>query len=60
MNKQTTSLIKNAKLFLSKRSPEILVGIGIAGMITAAVLAVRATPKALKLIKKEKIPYDRK
>lgn len=55
MNKQKiTSLIKSAKLFLSKRSPEILVGIGIAGMITTTVLAVRATPKALKLIEEEK------
>ena len=55
MGKQkTTSLIKSAKLFLSKRSPEILVGIGIVGMITTTVLAVRATPKALKLIEEEK------
>lgn len=35
-----------------KRSPEILTGLGIAGMITSTVLAVKATPKALRLIEK--------
>lgn len=39
---------------LQKHGPEILTSIGIAGMITAAVLAVRATPKALILIEEEK------
>lgn len=33
-----------------KHSPEILTGFGIAGMITTTVLAVKATPKALRLI----------
>ena len=31
-------------------SPEILTGVGIAGMITTTVLAVKATPKAMRLI----------
>ena len=35
---------------LQKHSPEILTGIGIAGMVTTTILAVRATPKALLLI----------
>lgn len=42
---------------LSKHSPEILMGIGVAGMITTTVLAVKATPKALKIceiVKEEK------
>ena len=39
-------------------SPEILTGLGIAGMITSTVLAVRATPKALKLIEQEKKKQD--
>lgn len=39
---------------LVKRSPEILTGLGITGMITAIVLAVKATPKALQLIANEK------
>lgn len=39
--------------FLSKRSPEILTGIGITGMVTSTVLAVRATPRALILLDEE-------
>lgn len=35
-----------------KHSPEILTGIGIAGMIMTTVLAVKDTPKALRLIEK--------
>lgn len=42
---------KAARNTASKHSPEILTGIGIAGMITTTVLAVKATPKALELIK---------
>ena len=45
---------KNARMWTSKHSPEILTGFGIAGMITTTVLAVRATPKALKLIEEAK------
>ena len=37
-----------------KHSPEILTGIGIVGMISTTVLAVRATPKALMLIEEKK------
>ena len=43
-------LFKNVKMSLSKHSPEILTSLGIAGMITTTVLAVKATPKALDLI----------
>lgn len=45
-----SKVIRDIRIGLSKRSPEILTGIGIAGMITTTVLAVRATPKALQLI----------
>ena len=41
---------KGIKHSVGKHSPEILMGIGIAGMVTTAVLAVKATPKALDLI----------
>ena len=41
---------KGVRTVLSKHSPEILTGIGIAGMVTTTVLAVRDTPKALRLI----------
>lgn len=44
---------------LKKRSPEVLTGIGIAGMITSTVLAVKATPKALYLIEEEKRKQNR-
>lgn len=36
--------------FTKNHSPEILVGLGIAGMTTSTVLAVRATPKATRKI----------
>lgn len=39
---------------LAKHSPELLTGLGIAGMITATVLAVKATPKAIKKMDEEK------
>lgn len=48
------NLMSNTRQFVSKRSPEILTGIGIAGMITTTVLAVRATPKVLQLIEEKK------
>lgn len=52
-----TKIEKVVKPFIKKASkygPEIAVGIGIAGMITTTVLAVRATPKALRLIDEAK------
>lgn len=52
MNRANLSkLFKDIQTVVSKHSPEILTGIGIAGMITTTVLAVKATPKALQLIK---------
>lgn len=50
MNKSVTKFIKTVKRGFGKRSPEILLGIGIASGITATVLAVKATPKALELL----------
>lgn len=49
-----STIIKSTKSFLGKHSPEILTGLGIAGMITTAVLAVKATPKAVELIEEKK------
>lgn len=48
-----STIFKGAQLWMSKHSPEILTGLGIAGMLTTTVLAVRATPKALKLIEEK-------
>ena len=50
MKLNVSKLCKDAKVMVSKRSPEILTGLGIAGMISTTVLAVQATPKALDLI----------
>ena len=51
MSKPTpTSFLKRMEATLTKHSPEILTGIGIAGMISTTVLAVKATPKALMLL----------
>lgn len=54
MNEKLTKAINSSKKFLGKHSPEILTGIGITGMITTTVLAVKATPKALILIEEKK------
>lgn len=37
----------------TEKSPEILVGIGLAGMLTSTVLAVKATPKAIEILEQE-------
>jgi hypothetical protein len=45
-----SNVAKNVQTFMVKRSPEILTGLGIAGMFTTVILAVKATPKALRNI----------
>ena len=47
-------IFKNITRTLSKRSPEILTGLGIGGMITSTVLAVKATPKAIALLEEKR------
>ena len=49
-----SQIVSSVKASISNHSPEILMGIGIAGMFTAGVLAVKATPKALKLLEEKK------
>lgn len=59
MNKAKLSkTLKNVQTRLSKHSPEILTGLGIAGMLSTTVLAVRATPKALKMVDEKKKELD--
>lgn len=60
MNVKMANFIKTTKGFMAKHSPEILTGIGVTGMITSTVLAVKATPKAIELIndKKWELNYD--
>lgn len=47
-------ICRGVTMTFRKHSPEIMTGVGIAGMVTTTVLAVRATPKALLLIEQEK------
>ena len=54
MKKEIEKSFLSLKTAIKKHSPEILTGIGIAGMITTTVMAVRATPKALILIEERK------
>lgn len=59
MNKLNLNKIaKSVRTVIVKYSPEILTGIGITGMITTTVMAVKATPKALMLIEEKKIDND--
>ena len=61
MNKQTISnALKGAEKALKKHSPEILTGIGIAGMIATTISAVKATPKALRLIDEKEIKENKR
>ena len=60
MNKSNiTQFIKDVRLSMSKHSPEILLAVGIAGMVTTTILAVKATPKAINLIEEKKREEDR-
>ena len=59
MNKPNLSkIVRSVQHTLGKYSPQILTGIGVAGMITTVVLAVKATPKALELIEDKKEELD--
>lgn len=53
-NQKLTNIIGKIRRTVRRRSPEILTGIGIAGMITTTITAVRATPKALQHLEAEK------
>lgn len=46
--KSFDGLIGNAKRFISDNTPAILTGLSIAGTVSTAVLAVKATPQALR------------
>ena len=53
-NHALAGIARNVRMSLSKHSPEILIGLGITGMVTTTVLAVKATPKALQLMEARK------
>lgn len=49
-----SSLVNSVKTFTSRHAPEILTGLGVAGMATSTVLAVKATPKAIRILDERK------
>lgn len=53
-NLNWSNMTKNVRIAISKHSPEILTGLGIAGMAATAVIAVKATPKAMRIIEEER------
>lgn len=53
-----SKVAKDVQKSVVKHSPEILTGVGIAGMVTTSIMAVRATPKALLLIEQKKEDLD--
>lgn len=54
------SLLGNSRLFLKKNASTILTCIGGAGVVTTTVLAVKATPKAVKLLEKAEVEKNEK
>lgn len=45
-----TRLLYHSKLFLRRNAPTILTCVGAAGVVVTSVMAVKATPKALKVV----------
>lgn len=45
--------------YATKYSPELLTGVGIAGLLSTTVLAVSATPKAIRMIERAENEVDR-
>ena len=48
-------IIKKSWKIIKKRSPDILIGLGISGMILTTISAVKATPKAIRLVDEREI-----
>lgn len=48
-------LLKSTGQIMKKHSPEILTGIGVAGMVATTIMAVKATPKAILLINEKEV-----
>ena len=49
---------KSVKNKLGEKSPEILTGVGIAGMLSSVIFAVKATPKAMQLVEERPLKYN--
>ena len=59
-NNALSKFARDVQTTLSRHSPGILMGIGITGMITTTIFAVKATPKAIQLMdmRKEELEVD--
>lgn len=53
------SLSKQMSKWVTKHSPELLTGVGVVGLITAGVTAVKSTPKALRIIDERENELER-
>ena len=61
MNKKTVAaLLKKVPKNVKQHSPEILTGMGVAGMFITVIAAVKATPKALQLIDEKEIKDNKR
>ena len=49
-----TNFLNSVSNFTNKHAPEILTGLGIVGMVSTTVLAVKATPKAMRILEEKK------
>lgn len=49
-----SNLFTSVRSGLTKHSPEILIGLGVSGLLGTTVLAVRETPKVMKLLENKK------
>ena len=55
MKKLSTNSFLGKLIFGAKKeAPTILIGVGVAGVVTTIVLAIRATPKAIELLDEER------
>lgn len=48
-------LLRQSKLFMKRNSSTILTGVGAVGVVVTSVMAVKATPKALRLLEEAKL-----
>lgn len=60
MNVQIISnALHGVRKAVSQHSPELLTGLGIAGMVTAIAMAVNATPKAMAIVEEREVEEER-
>lgn len=58
-NERISNFLNGIAKKIRSYSPEILIGVGISGMISSTIMAVKFTPKAIMLIKEKKIELNR-